>query len=366
MSMLQSVNEFFNTSSYDSKSPIWQFFEGTGLNYLTSLIPTPIARLAKTIDPERRATFTQSGDQWANVNRTIEQIENKIPWLSMNNIPSMDAYGQQQERVIPAIVENFLSPAYFTRIQNKEVYNELGRLLEATNGNESVDRKKLVASNPDKTLKVDGKTTPLTDKQYAQLISDRGEIIIDVLGDLMSRNEYKIASDETKANMVTDAYAYATKVAKHHLDDRVELNDSNHNWIEKAYRNGNAADEIINSNIQKNRSVYIKHYSLGVAKALESGDDEDLAVSMAFLQEAGATDTEIRDAVSDYFRPLYYEAYANNDEPMMEEIEYKLSTLGVGYSNTTFKRWRNSAEKKISGVEDDEDEETDNTRWLNP
>lgn len=362
MSMLQSVNEALKTNQYSDQDPIWQFMFGTASSYVSSMFPTFFSKVGKLIDPVSRTVYTESGDKFSELTRAIGNIKNKIPFLSTENNPYRDSLGNIPDKVLSPLIENFVSPASVTNVKNDdEVLNELGRLLEATKNNPNVDRKKILPSSPDKTIKVGSETIKLNAKQNDQMKEEQGAISTELLGELINRAEYQAADDETRASMVADVYSYANKIAKYHIDNRVSLNDSNHTWIEDAYRNNNAVDEIVKSTVAKNRTAYIKQYSTSLAKALDANNQDDLFISMEYLKKSDATDAEIRTYVSNYFRPLYKSAYRDGDETTLNEITDKLYDLDIGYTDKQhFKKWR----KSVDDGEDEDEEELD-TSWLN-
>ena len=359
MSCLQSVNNMFYRDAYSDTSPIAQFLIGTFTDYIPSYIPTPVAKLANTLDPTRRTTYTESGDEFPQVTRMSQKIMNNLRFLGFDTIPYRDAFGNESEHYLPPVIEQFVSPAYFNDIKNGDlVLDELERLIKDTKNNGDVKRKNLVPSNPDKTIKVNGESYKLNGKEYDQIKEDGGKIAAGLLRELMTNEAYLVSSDTTRAKMVSSVYSYAEKVAQYNFNNGVSLGD-----YEDAYKSGNPIKTIIDNTISSNRTAYTKTYSNALARAVEAGDQEEAQMCIDTLHDAGISDSSIRTYVSNYFRPLYKEAYATGNDDLCDDIEYKLEDLDIGYSNKDhFKKWR----KAVDDGEKDEDEEQkeEDERWL--
>jgi len=362
MSFMEGVNDLFKTNAYSDKDSIWQVVEKTALSYATSMIPTWMGQLAQTVDPVRRTTYIDknatTGD--ADLDRTIQQIQNKIPWVGMAGIPYTNALGEKPERVIPAVIENMLSPAYFSKVDDSNEMEELKRLYK-----EKKD-KTILPSEPSKSFTVDKKTVNLTAKQYEQLKEDHGKIWRETVQALIENPLYAYASDDSKAAMWNLADDYATQISKSKLGIGTKVDS----WAESAYKKGNAADAIVNKIAQTNKSYYVQDKAKSLAESLFMNNDNDIATYVKEIEEAKASPTDVRKALTAYFKPLYIEAYNNSEEDIMFQIEDILTnindvvTLGKTITKYTkkkdFEKWIESP-NTVSDEEEDEDE----NNWLN-
>jgi len=346
LSMLDGLNSVLNPSNYGDTDSLIQVGEKVITNYATSYVPTLLGQVARTIDTTRRRNFVESGADLKVFRSALEQVENKIPFLSQKNIPYRNVWGEAD--VSPqgwAAIENFLSPGYGNTLKNDPVTNELKRIYQET-GNPS-----MIPKAAGKTVTINGKNTPLTAEQYDQYVVDRGQTAYNCIKDLMESPVWQICDDDTRALMITDAWNYANQIGRHNVDNRIKKDS----WVANAEHNGNFVDVAIERAADSNRTDYIKGYGQTMAEALDSNDSEMFDLSVTALEEAGATDTEIRGALRDYFKPLYQVAFEENDKNTMELIEEKLLDADVGFKEKDIRSWLPS-----------EEEETEiDERWLN-
>ena len=164
---------------------------------------------------------------------------------------------------------------------------------------------------------------------------------------------WQVCDDNTRSMMITDAWTYANQIARHNLDPNGKLDS----WVANAQYNGNFVDVVVDRAAETNRKDYIAGYGQNLAEAREAGDKETYDLCMTALDEAGATSAEIRSPVRDYFKPLYQQAFEANDTTTMDSIEDMLIDIGIGFKIDDIRGWVPS--------EDDDDEQKNNTRWLN-
>lgn len=350
LSMLEGVNNLFNTSQYSEGNNITQSGLKIIANYATSFVPTFVGQVARTIDTTRRKAYTPSGASiWEKVfGNALETIENKIPYLSQTNIPYRDVWGEAD--VSPqgwAAIENFISPGYGNRLKNDPVTRELQRIY-----NETGDPN-LIPKAASKTVSIGGKTVKLNAEQYDQYVVDRGQTAKQCLSELMESPIWQICDDNTRAMMISDSWTYANQIARHNLDQ----NGKKDSWVANAEHNGNFVNTVVERAAESNRKDYIAGYGQTMAEALDSDDTEMYELSLAALEGAEAKESEIRRSLRDYFKPLYQQAFETGDEETMDEIEWKLLDADVGFKEKDFNSWIPS--------EDEEDEEEVDKRWLN-
>jgi hypothetical protein len=205
-----------------------------------------------------------------------------------------------------------------------------------------------------KTVTINGKNTPLNAEQYDQYVVDRGQTAYNCIKDLMESPVWQICDDDTRALMITDAWNYANQIGRHNVDNRIKKDS----WVANAEHNGNFVDTVIDRAAESNRSDYIKGYGQTLAEALDNKDSEMYQLSFAAMENADATEAEIRGPLRDYFKPLYQQAFEANDQDAMDEIMEKLLDADVGFKEKDIRAW------VPSEVEQDE-EKPDNSRWLN-
>jgi hypothetical protein len=352
LSMLDGVNRLFKIDTSNSKAPALDIAFNIALNYASSYMPTILGQVARTIDPTRRATYVESGAFLKQFWKTVEQVQNKIPGASSQNIPYMDAFGREQTNtVFNAALENFFEPWYNGKLEKDDVTQEIKRVYNET---------KVSTFIPDTAphqFKVGKTQYKLTDKEYEAFQKDQGKAWYNTINDLINTEEYQMADDVTKAGMLDDCRTYAMQSAKYHIDNKFNADK----WVVNAMQSGNVTQMIINNAIESNRKEFITDYSYQLAKALDSGDDETKETLMEGLKQARVSDSYdvARKAITEYFKPIYQKA----DEDERDDIEEMLMGLDFGYRSSDIHKW--AAGTKNEDEEEEDEEAYDNSQWLN-
>jgi hypothetical protein len=311
-------------------------------NYATSYVPTLVGQVARTLDTTRRKAFVESGADLSTWRYALEGLENKLPWFSQNNIPYRNVWGEADvSGAGEAAIENFISPGYGNAIKDDPVVNELERIYRETGD------KALIPKAASKTIG----TTKLNAEQYDRYVVSRGQTARETLEALMESPLWQICDDPTRAKMVSDAWTYANQLSQHEITGKKM--DA---WVLEANTAGTIVETLVSRAADSNRKAYLAEYGKSLAEALDKEDSEAYNTCLAALENAEATDTNIKGSLRDYFKPLYQGAYMDGDRRTMEEIEEKLIETGIGFKMKDFEGW-------IPGSKD-EDEESDYTRWL--
>lgn len=138
MSMLQGLQDAIETVSF-SDNKLAGVFAGAATNYATQAIPTALGQVARTIDGTRRSTYaSKDGVVPASVGRTRNKTAAKIPGLSKTLEPYVDSWGREEKTgVVQRVLENFVSPGYYSENKATVVDKEVARLYKQT-GEKSV------------------------------------------------------------------------------------------------------------------------------------------------------------------------------------------------------------------------------------
>ncbi|MBP5753158.1 MAG: hypothetical protein J6W60_09930, partial [Treponema sp.] len=136
-----------------------------------------------------------------------------------------------------------------------------------------------------------------------------------------------------------------------------------------AYKTNSAADSIIDKVADTNKEHYVTDKTKSLADALVTNDEEDISVYSEELEEANASASTVRKQLTAYFKPLYIEAYENDDEDTMEMIEDILTDINATLNlpkkiteytdKKDFSKWIESP-----NASDDDDEDDDDYSWL--
>ena len=368
MTVLQSLNSALEVSQYEDGNVATKIGEKTALNWISSFVPSFVGKIAKTIDRTKRQTYTMSGDDLAVFNRSFEQIENKIPFISSNNAPSVNEWGEEDTKgLLESIIQNFISPGYWKKMDTSERMQEIERLYQSTRSKNVVPKsvpKYFDISDENGAVK---QTIRLDDQQYYQMKKTAGETQEALISTLISTDLYQMADDRTRARMLNYIYNYSLKTAQYQLDNRVNIDTGENAWMGEAYKDGYVLDRVVDKVMTENRNAYIKSSSISISRNMIDGKWDDVEAEIEILEDKGVDRKELKSDVADYFRPIYYDAYSRGEEDSVNNIIAMLYKLDVGFDKKTFNSWNKNVDKKTDkwSVKDDEYWE-ENGNWLNP
>ena len=351
LSMLDGVNSLIDTASYGEGNALTRVGTKVATNYVTSFVPTALGQAARTIDTTRRKNYVESGAKLSTIRSAIEQTENKIPFLSKSNIPYRNVWGETDESsTVGAALENFLSPAYISEIKDDPVVDELERLYHSVSDS---NKGAMVPKMPSK--KIGDKA--LNAEEYDKYTVERGQTAKTELTNLMNSDEYTLADDETKAEMIRDVWTYANQTAQAAVTGDDSKEDK---WVTKAASEDNVTNAVIERAIDRNKKAQRDGYSIVLTDALGSGDLSDAQLAIAGLRRTGMSESSIKSKVTTYYKPLYQAAYKDGDRIAMLEIEDMLDALDPDIT------WKYNDWLKNIEDEDEEPVETElDTSWLN-
>lgn len=214
MSCLQSLNDLFESVGYASSndmSGLLSVVSSGVTSYLIQLIPTLLGQAERTGETERMTTYTEKNNfLTGDVQYTLGKASAKIPFWDYNQIPYIDAWGRKEASgtALERGLNNFLNPAYTSKIEASDMEKELLRLYEAT-GEGGVFPKRA-----EKYFTVDKVRKDLTAEEYVKYATLKGQNSYKLVTDLVRSPEYKELSDEEKVRAIEDAYDTANKKAK--------------------------------------------------------------------------------------------------------------------------------------------------------
>ena len=174
MSMLQGFNEMLTSFNSDkSKGAAFVANELTG--YASQYIPTLAGQIARTIDPNRRSTRTNSSSYHhpfaAAFEKAGEKALNKIPGLSMTNQKYIDIWGNEQKNtggnLLGRAIQNFVSPGYWNDTSMTDREKKLADLQKTYEGSGSLIPSLAPSNKPDGSR--------MTNAEYEKWAKARGQ-----------------------------------------------------------------------------------------------------------------------------------------------------------------------------------------------
>ena len=212
LSMLSGIQSVIESARYAEPSQVISSIAVDALaSYGMQGLPSLLGATARTIDSKQRSWYIDKNDKWLDSTaQTIKNnIQSKVPGLTKTQIPKIDMWGREVSRgkVGERVLENFISPGYYSAIEYNETSEELKRIFKETD----VD---VFPNLAEKSFAVDKKTKYLTADEYVTYAKAKGSYSFDYLKEFMEHSSYERLTDAEKADVITDLYKYANAKAK--------------------------------------------------------------------------------------------------------------------------------------------------------
>ena len=214
MSCLQSLNAIFDVVGYaksDGIAALPKAIASAATSYLTQAFPTLLGQAERTGEGKRYTTYTNKNNKYLtpDMQYAVGKASARIPGWDYNQIPYIDAWGRTELTGKPGerAFNNFLNPAYTSKIDESPMEKELMRLYNATG--ESV-----FPSRASKNLTVNGEAVTLGADDYVKYAQQKGQGAYKRLTALTMDSEYKKLTNEEKVQCVKDLYTLTDQIAK--------------------------------------------------------------------------------------------------------------------------------------------------------
>lgn len=229
MSCLQSLNDLFDSVSYGKKegSALGSAVFGSITSYLMQGLPTLFGQAERAQEGKRMTTYTEDSNWMTkDLQYTLGKASARIPGLDFLQIPYIDAWGREELTGKPAsrVANNFLNPAYTSKIDESGMEQELLRLYEQTKDDG------VFPQRAGKFITVDKVEKKLTGEEYVKYATVQGQTAYSLVCKLVDSKAYRAMDDETKAACIEDAYDYAEAYAKTQVSDYAPTG-----WQKKAF-----------------------------------------------------------------------------------------------------------------------------------
>lgn len=229
MSCLQSLNDVFDAVGYASSgdtNALTSAVASAATSYLTQGIPTVFGQAERTGESTRMTTYTDKNKFLTpDMQYALGKASARIPGVDYGQIPFIDAWGRTESSggVGERAFNNFVNPAYTSKVSGSKMEDELSRLYEATG------ESKVLPQRAPKSFTVNKENKQLTGEEYVKYATKRGQTSYKIVSELTGLASYKSMSDGDKADAIAKAYEYANAVGK--------MNVSNYQtdgWVAKA------------------------------------------------------------------------------------------------------------------------------------
>ena len=218
MSCLQSLNDLLSSVGYGTEngSALFSTVASAAASYLTQGLSTLLGQIERSSEAVRMTTYTEDS-KWLtkDMQYALGRASARIPGLDYDQIPYIDAWGREDlsGSVVSRVLNNFLNPAYISKVDSSEMEQELQRLYDQT-GDGTV-----FPTRAGRKITINGEEKTLTGEEYVKYATIRGQTAYGVIGNLVESSQYQDMSDEERAECVSLAYTYATAYGKTKVSD---------------------------------------------------------------------------------------------------------------------------------------------------
>lgn len=219
LTVLSGVNDALEAARYSDQKSAYAVIERVMSNYLTQLVPAVGGQVSRVADGTRRNYYytDKNNPLPAFAQSIINQTAAKIPGASLLYPPSVDAWGRERSygKLGERLLENFVSPGYYSEEKLTEVDKEIETLYDKTG------ESKVFPVKQAKKITENGVEYDLTNKEYTELSKIRGEKSFELVQELIGTEKYKKMSDADKVEEIAKAYTEARKYAKSQFFDKM-------------------------------------------------------------------------------------------------------------------------------------------------
>lgn len=334
MSMMQGINDALESVRYsDADNPTGAIGDVAGTlatSYFTQTIPSLLGQVARAADNTRRSTYTDKTGFSGALDRVVTKAENKIPGLSKNNQPYVDAWGREQENLaggnlLERAAYQMLSPSYIADVNMTPVDKEVKRLYDATADDS-------VLPTGDTTKKIDD--VRMTKEEYTVYSKTAGQARYNLLEACMDNANYNALDEDVQAEVVKDLYNLAKKIGSAEARAGYTSNDSLFKTYQEKGLNA-AVNYAITKQAEDVTWVPISETTnserYDQVKSMKLSDEEK-----GYQLRTSANNSEVADRV--------YKAFGKSDE-----MVYQYYTLDEMAKNDSANKTEKGEDKSFSG-----------------
>lgn len=269
MSFLQSINDVFDAVKYADSRNVDETvaaLASAATSYLMQGFPSFLGQIERASQADRMTTYTNpNAFLTTDMQYTLGSISARVPVVDYQQIPYIDAWGRKETEDSTAIRvrDNMFNPSYTDSYGATDLETELLRLYDA------VGSSAVFPERADKSFKVNGEDLYLDADQYVKYATEKGKGALELATKIYESAEYKLLDDETKVEVISDAYAYANAIAKTKVSEYEP-----DGWVANALESGMKPEDYIIANARLDNMSSFN-------AMIESGIDSDTAFTVA-------------------------------------------------------------------------------------
>ncbi len=219
LSVLQGISDTIKAASYAKSDPLTSVAGQMAESYVTQALPTLGGQIARSYDATRRKNYVDKNSSVPEfLQKFLQQSAKKIPGATKLLQPDIDMWGREKTYgdLPERLVENFVSPGYYEKIDPTELDSEIERLYEETGNNEAIP------AEAAKKFTVDKKDIYLTAEEYTEYARTMGQKRYELALECIRSDEYKKADAAGKVKLLKKAYDKGRDYAKEKILEKRE------------------------------------------------------------------------------------------------------------------------------------------------
>lgn len=337
LSMLDGVQNLFeNLSDYGKNNPIGTFMTTAVYNYFSSIVPSGLGNLARSIDPIRRTTVSEkTGLLSTDLGYQLQKTMMRIPGMSTLLPAYVDAWGQNQNYqemtggVFGNILYQHFSPGYISTVDEDLTEKAITEIASIT-GNEGVYptiKKKSFQYKSD-TYELGGQDY----QHYKEFVGQESKRICD---EMTASKEFAYLDPYYQAMATESAYELAMKKGKNLF---IPAGEDCRTREEYNY-DGNEARYIIEKTFGKQSEDVVTAAEQGMHRALLYGDTDSLnsiLEMVRYYEKSYEKSDKLKSRVAGTFKEAYLDAVNTGYESAVEQT---ILDLDIGFTPSEIEGW---------------------------
>lgn len=249
--VLSNINKSIKNTS-NSESPMIDFVINLMTSYAGQFVPSIFGAISRVADDTKRTSYYEPNSEIPyEINALLQGVQKKVAGVTMQ--PKLDRWGNEVKsgNVGQRIVENMLSPGYYSEKPNSDIDKEIDELFLQT-GEESV-----IPPVASKKVKINGVEHVLSADEYTKYSKTLGQTAYNSVSDVINSIDYKYMTPRERTIAIDTAYAYAEEKAKSEMFSDYKMSKafsaiSNGDFNIEEYAYYKSATNNINDNNKKN------------------------------------------------------------------------------------------------------------------
>lgn len=211
MSVIKSFTDVLSSYQKDPNKMIQKMGESTVENYISQFIPTLSGQFARFFDDKKRSTYADADSKFAFGEKVAKTVAYNIPGLR-NKLPEQTDYtGQTKKEEVNIAIrafDSFLNPANKKKDTMTKEDKELIKIYNKTGNDE------IIPYDLSSSLKFNDNDYKMSQKEYNKYKRDFGNTYEKNLKELMDTDDYKNATNDEKAEIISGIMGYSKDKAK--------------------------------------------------------------------------------------------------------------------------------------------------------